>query len=241
MGMLGEFLRYAYDLVSGRGDRLAEFIDPLTMAERYLRWGQQSGDLRDFRAGLEQLRLCVDADAPLAVLLVRKYSCLLDLARAGVDGLLTRHENGLREEERRETEIRYERDGLRQGLEDLAALVARLKADGSLLKAKEQERIIAEQRSRLAALEQRLAGLEERGDLCDSYDATVADCEKFFQHLDQAQLTLSVCPKLSPQARQSLARQLAEHLEQARLRINRLDPTGREAASAPPATPPYPA
>ena len=225
MGMLGEFVRYAYDLVSGRGDRLAGFIEPLTMAERYLRWGQQNSDLRDFRAGLEQLRLCLDADAPLPILIIRKYSCLLDLARSGVDTLLTRHEKGLQEEERIENETRYERDAIRQVVEDTTSLIARLKADGSLLKAKEQERKQAEQRQRLAALEQNLAEIEERGDLCDSYDATVAECARFFQYLDQAQVSLSICHKLPADTRQALANQLAEHLEQARARIARLDPT----------------
>lgn len=224
MGMFGEFFRYALGLASGKGDRLSGFIDPLTMAERYLAWGRQNGDLRDYQAGLEQLRLCQDGDAPLPVLIIRKYTCLLDLARAGVDMLLSRYENGLREEERREQELRQERDGLRGEMAEAEALLAQLKADGSLLKARDQEKAMAEQGTRLAALEEVLSGMEERGELCDSYDAAVAECERFFSFLDQAQVTLSVCSKLDSDSRQALARQLAEHLEQARGRINRLDP-----------------
>ena len=229
MGMLSEFFRYFFAVVAGRRDPLAAFIEPLTLAERYLHWGREGGDLRDFLAGLEQLRMCQDNDAPLPTLVIRKYACLMDIVQSGVDALLDRHERKLREAESREADARYERDSLKLAIQETTALRDRLKADGSLLKAREQDRMLNEHETRMKTLQEVLAELEERGDLCDSYDITVSECDRFLQYLDQSQLTISLGAKIPADTRGILARQIRDRLESLRQRMSQVDPIRRPA------------
>lgn len=224
MGMFSDFFRYFYAVIRGERDPLVSYTEPLTLAERYLRWGRQNDDLRDFHAGLEQLRLCLDADAPLPVLLIRKYACLIDLVQGGVDSLLAQYENLRTEDEHRERDVRFERDNVAIAWAEAKAAVTRLKAEGSVLRAREQERLVGELQTRLETLEASLQDIAERSDLCESYDRTVADCERFFQYLDQAQLTVSLAMRLDEEARNTITRQIGERLEQNRARMNALDP-----------------
>lgn len=229
MGMFGDFFRFFFAVVAGRRDSLVAFTEPLTMAERYLQWGREKGDLRDFHAGLEQLRLCDDNDAPLPTLLIRKYACLQDLAQAGVDALLSRHERKLNAARRRENDLRYEFDNLTSIIQDSHKAIERLRSDGSLLKAREQERILAEQNNRMASLREKMDDTDEQTALCESYDHTVAECERFFGYLDRAVMNVAVGRKLSADARGAMGRQITDRIDHLRGRINQLDPMRDES------------
>ncbi|MCX7935953.1 MAG: hypothetical protein N3A66_11925, partial [Planctomycetota bacterium] len=55
MGLFSDFFRFVASLMLGKQDAARTFFEPLIMAERYLRWGAQRQDMRDFRRALEYL------------------------------------------------------------------------------------------------------------------------------------------------------------------------------------------
>ena len=222
--MLGEFLRYFWAVVSGRRDPLVTFLEPLTMGERYLRWGSEKGDLRDFRTGLDQLRLCPDAYAPMTSLILRKYACVGDLCGTALDRLAIRHQRIAATAEKERQERLYEKDVLEKNLANSRVKAERLHSEGSILKAKEERRITGEIESQLREVNNAIEESQYLSRLCESYDETIADASRFFQEMDQAIVFINACQRLPAELKSSLASHLQQRLDTYKARLDGMNP-----------------
>ena len=238
MSLTGDFFRYFFAVVGGRRDPLHAYLEPLTMAERYLRWGREQGDPRDFRAGLEHLSLCSDSDAPIPNLVLRKYTLLSDLASGGVEQLLGRYEDLKRKTEKAREDLAFERANQEEIVAEFRDRVERLTKDGSLLRAREEEKKRVEAAERLRALEEQEAAAADTDELCDLYDQLASDVARFLTYFDQAAAFLPRCEKLDARTRESLSGQLRQRLDGLRNRLDAADPIPEERQSPPTPAPP---
>lgn len=194
------------------------------MAERYLRWGIENGDLRDFRASLDQLHLANDRDAPMVNLVLRKYNCLSDVAMSAVESLLHQHQKVIDASIVTENDYRSERESILKLLTTARTKVRQLQDEGSLIKAKEEERKVAELELSAQHIQELIDSGEGRNEVYASYDKTVADAMRFTRELDQAALMVAVNAKLGPQLAESLSGQLRSRLEHIKSKIDAVNP-----------------
>ena len=231
--MLREFFHYFALVVQGKRDPLTGFVEPLTMAERYLRWGRENGDIRDYRCAVDQLSLCVDRDAPLASLVLRKYACLAEAVTAAVDLLERRHRKVLDQAAKNESDLHAEKEALARAILVGKQKIRKLQDEGSLIKVKDEEKHVAEFQSKINHIDESLASDEAHSDICDSYDRMVAEAQKFLRELDQGAAMVTMCSRLEADAIQSLTDQLRTRLDSLRERLDKLNPTVREDGAPP--------
>ena len=97
MGMFTDFVRFMGSVLLGRKDASRAYAEALGMSERYVRWGTERGDIRDFMSALEQLDLCRDSDAPKSEFVVRKYTAMLNATSGILGGLIRKHKERVSE------------------------------------------------------------------------------------------------------------------------------------------------
>ncbi|MDR0363116.1 MAG: hypothetical protein LBJ46_10605 [Planctomycetota bacterium] len=230
MGMAGEFFSYVMSLMLGKRDSLTAFLEPLTMGERYYRWGLEGGDLRDFRAAMDHLHLANDRDAPMASLLLRKYNCISDVTGAAIDILLARHNKVIDAALKTENDYREERETVLKTVAAARDRVRKLQEEGSLIKAKAEERRVAELEENAAKIEEMLESGEGRTEIYDSYDDISVDAARFFRELDQAAAMVLLAGRLQGGMAESLSSQLKIKLDYLKDQIEKANPVAREAA-----------
>ena len=224
MGMVREFFEYFSAVMMGRRDMLTAFVEPLTMGERYYRWGLENGDIRDFRAGMDYLHLCNDQDAPMASLLLRKYHCIADITVSAIDSLLTRHSKVIEDSFKTESAYREERETILKAVAESRDRVRRYQEEGSLIKAKNEERRTGELVDNAARYEEMIESGAGRSKIYDSYDEISADAQRFFRELDQAAVTVVMPNRLGRSTAESLSGQLRSKLEHLKDRLEKANP-----------------
>ncbi|MDR1612074.1 MAG: hypothetical protein LBT97_04740 [Planctomycetota bacterium] len=232
MGMFREFFSYFMSVMMGKRDSLTSFLEPLTMGERYYRWGLEGGDIRDFRAAMDHLHLANDRDAPMASLLLRKYNCLSDVVAAAIEVLLARHNKVMDAAVKTENDYREERETVLKTIVAAKDRVRRLQEEGSLIKAKAEEGRIAELEDNAVRLGEMLASGEGRTEIYDSYDDINADAVRFFRELDQAAAMVMLNDKLGGGMAESLSNQLKSRLDHLRGRIDQANPVAAAGQAA---------
>ncbi|MCC8189025.1 MAG: hypothetical protein LIP77_00090 [Planctomycetes bacterium] len=231
MNMLREFFTYFFSVIMGRRDSLTAFLESLTMGERYLRWGMESRDIRDFRAAADHLHLCRDRDAPMASLLVRKYNCLGDITTAAVETLLMRHQKVVDDAAKTETGYRTEMEYLQKKAGESRDYAQKLVDRGDPLQAGIEERRAAEMDANATRLREMLDTGEGRTAVFESYDAITADAARFFRELDQAATLVTANTTLGATEAETLSSQLRNKLGYLRDRLDKASPL--PAAPAP--------
>lgn len=225
MNMLKEFFNYFMSVLMGRRDSLTAFTEPLTMGERYLRWGMESRDIRDFRSAMDHLHLCHDRDAPMASLLIRKYNCIGEITTAAIETLLMSHqkviENALKTEDSYREELEIISKKVNQGRD----YIRKLQDEGSLIKAKAEASRIADLELNAAHLKEMLESGEGRTEVFDSYDRISMDAARFFRELDYASAMVMANPMLGESGAEMLSTQLRGKLEYLRDRMEKTNPT----------------
>lgn len=240
MGMFREFVDYFMSVMMGKRDSLTAFLEPLTMGERYYRWGLENGDLRDFRAGMDYLHLCNDRDAPMASLLLRKYNCISDITNAAIESLLARHEKVIDDALKTENEYREERENILNTVGVAKERVRKLQEEGSLIKAKNEERRIAELEENAERLQEMIESGEGRTEVYASYDEICADAQRFFRELDQAAVMVMLGDKLGSSMATAMSDQLKQRLDFLKDRLDKVNPVGDTAAKPKPGLVPKP-
>lgn len=226
--MLREFFDYFMSVMLGRRDSLTAFLEPLTMGERYYRWALETGDLRDYRAAMDHLHLCNDRDAPMASLLLRKYNCISDVTAAAVETLLRIHGKVVAEAVRTENEYRDERESVLTAIAGARDRVRTLKEEGSLIKAKEEERRISELEENAGRIQDLIDSGEGRTEIYASYDDISADAVRFFRELDQAATVVLLSSKLGASMSESLSNQLKLKLDYLKELVDKANPVAAE-------------
>lgn len=232
MNMLREFFNYFISVMMGRRDSLTAFLDPLTMGERYLRWGMETRDIRDFRTALDHLHLCHDRDAPMASLLIRKYNCIGDIATAAIETLLMRHQKVIDDAVKTENNYREELDLITRKVADGREYIRKLQDEGSLIKAKAEESRAAEFEDNARHLREMIDTGEGRTEIYTSYDEITSDGMRFFRELDHASSMVMASAMLGTSGAESLSGQLRTKLEYLRDRMERASPVNGEIAAA---------
>ncbi|MCD8350772.1 MAG: hypothetical protein LUC93_09200 [Planctomycetaceae bacterium] len=232
MNMLREFFNYFISVMMGRRDSLTAFLEPLTMGERYLRWGLETRDIRDFRSALDHLHLCHDRDAPMASLLIRKYACIGDIATAAVETLLMRHQKVIEDAVKTENGYREELETVVRKIQEGKEYVRKLQDEGSLIKAKSEQSRVNELEENSVRLREMLESGEGRTEVFDSYDEISSDALRFFRELDHASSMVMANAMLGESGAESLSSQLRTKLEYLRDRMERANPVGSEPAPA---------
>lgn len=224
MGMFREFIDYFISVMMGKRDSLTSFLEPLTMGERYYRWGVGNGDLRDFRAGMDYLHLCDDRDAPMASLLLRKYNCISDITNAAIESLLAKHDKVIEEAIKTENDYREEQETVLDTVSVAKERMRKLQEEGSLIKAKNEERRIVELEESAARLREMIESGEGRTEIYASYDEICSDAQRFFRELDQAAVTVTMAGKLGESMAESISNQLKSRMDFLRGRLDRANP-----------------
>lgn len=224
MNMLKEFLNYFLSVMMGRRDSLTSFLEPLTMGERYLRWGADTRDLRDYRSALDHLHLCHDRDAPMASLLIRKYNCIGDVAGAAIETLLARHHHVVEDAVKTENSYKEELAVLAKNIAGTKDYIRKLHEEGSLIKAKTEESRLAELENSIARIREMLETGEGRTEVFDSYDDITSDAARFFRELDHASSMVLASPMLGGTEAETLSNQLKSRLEHLRGKIEKANP-----------------
>ncbi|MDR3211319.1 MAG: hypothetical protein LBU79_05320 [Planctomycetota bacterium] len=224
MGLFKEFINYFLSVMMGKRDSLTSFLEPLTMGERYYHWGLESGDIRDFRAAMDYLHLCNDAEAPMASLLLRKYNCVSDITNAAIERLLHSHDKVIEKAIKTENDYRQEKETLLATIVEAKEKARKLQEEGSLIKAKSEEGRIEELEDSAARLQEMLDSGEGRTEIFTSYDSIYADAQRFFRELDQAVAMLDLPNKLGTSMAGNMGTQLRSRLEYLRSRLDKADP-----------------
>lgn len=224
MKMLREFFNYFISVLMGRRDSLTSFLEPLLMGERYMRWGMETRDIRDFRSAMDHLHLCHDRDAPMANLLLRKYNCIGEVSVAAVDTLLMRHQKVIEDAVKTEAGYREDVDSITEKIAGGKDFVRKLQEEGSLIKAKAEESRVAELEDNLQRVQEMLASGEGRTEIFDSYDAITSDANRFFRELDHASSMVLASPLLGQAGAETLSNQLRSKMEYLKERIDRANP-----------------
>ncbi|MDR3077976.1 MAG: hypothetical protein LBV15_04340 [Planctomycetota bacterium] len=224
MNMIREFCNYFASVMMGRRDSLTAFIEPLTMGERYLRWGLESQDVRDFRSAMDHLHLCYDRDAPMASLLIRKYNCISEVTNAAIETLLIKHQKVIDEAFKTENKYRDELDLINKKVLELKAFIRKLQSEGSLIKAKTEESRRAELETNARRLQEMLDSGEGRTEIFESYDSITSDAVRFFRELDHASTMVMANPMLGSQKAESISTQLRMRMDHLREQMEKANP-----------------
>ncbi|MDR2390775.1 MAG: hypothetical protein LBE84_03735 [Planctomycetota bacterium] len=224
MNMLREFCNYFVSVMLGRRDSLTAFLEPLTMGERYLRWGLETKDIRDFRSAMDYLHLCYDRDAPMASLLIRKYSCIADVGAAAVESLLNRHQRVIDNSIKTENTYRDELGTINSKVDQLKLYIRKLQDEGSLIKAKTEESHVAELEANAERMREKLDSGEWRTEVFDSYDDITADAQRFFRDMDHASAVIMANTMLGSQQTGTMSSHLRTRLEHLRNRLEKANP-----------------
>ncbi len=232
MNMLREFFNYFISVMMGRRDSLTAFLEPLTMGERYLRWGTETRDIRDFRSGMDHLHLCHDRDAPMASLLIRKYNCIGDITSAAIETLLMRHNRVIENAVKTENNYREELDLLIRKVSEGKDYIRKLQEEGSLIKAKTEESRVTELESNIAHVREMLASGEGRTQVFESYDEITSDAMRFFRELDHAGAMVMANGLLGASGSETLSTQLKNKLDYLRERMEKINPIHSEKRDA---------
>lgn len=225
MSMFGDFINFIGAIALGKKDSSQAFLEPLTMAERYYRWGEERGDIRDYQKSLEQLDITRDDDAPKPEQLIRKYDIYCNATIGATSLLLNKHKELAASTQASRKEMTAERAQLEQNLAAQKKKVEALKADGSLITAKEEQRHADEMQIRLNALAKNLDGEKIPSEVLEDYDRIGRESDLLLTRLEQASISLESCTSVSPEQVAEIRSRILQQIEKIRAAIEGASPT----------------
>ncbi len=224
MGMFTDFVRFMGSVLLGQKDASQAYAEALAMAERYVRWGTERGDIRDFRSAMDQLDLCRDADAPKSEFVVRKYAGLVNATSGILAGLIRKHKERVSEAGASQGKLSHELSALEGQIEVAKKRAEELKAEGSLIKAQDEERHLNEMRTRVSHLRQTLAAHGDRAESAESYEALVSESERLCENLEAGIVSLEMNPELPADVVGTVRDLIRDRLETMRSEVQALSP-----------------
>ncbi|MFH0910878.1 MAG: hypothetical protein V1918_05175 [Planctomycetota bacterium] len=121
----------------GAPDRTQAFAASLRNAERYMYWGKERNDPRDYHAALHAALACRDEDAPKPDMLLRKYTVLLEtllsIMQHSLEGFHRKHDKTHAALQ----ELKTEMDEAQKTVSRILEEAAKLEREGSVLKSQE--------------------------------------------------------------------------------------------------------
>ncbi len=224
MGLLADFAQFLGSVIFGRRDTLEAFLEPLNMAQRYVRWGEERGDLRDFMSALNCLDQANDEEAPKPSMLVRKYTCYCDATVGAIQLMLSKHRETMASADAAYMELMQEQKKLNEQRRFHARREAELKAEGSLIKAKDEQRRLEEIDCRLQAIERSVTAGETTVDVVQSYERIATEADRLIVILEQAVVGLEMNPNLSAEVISPFREQVSSRLSVIRSDVESINP-----------------
>lgn len=207
MGILKDILQFVTVAILGMKDSGKVFTEYVEMGERYLRWGQERNDARDYLAALQNAEKALDENAPKKELLVRKYTVLIE-SMVGLIRLSTFHyKEALQTVSNRRQASKDEIEATKNSLEGAKALVEKMKANGSMIKAQEELRHVEEIERHLMRIQEKQGDENFLGELEKSFRKAQ---EEVSHHRSKLEMTF-VTMKQSEDVSQEMLNNLIEN------------------------------
>jgi chromosome segregation ATPase len=226
MGLFGDFFRFFTSTLIGGQDPSKKFMEGITMGERYLRWGEERGDGRDFQAAIKHLEAANDANAPKPEMVLRKYELLADAALGQVQVLMKGHRDLVSKATKSKNELAADQQTLREQIDATRKRMRALTEEGSLLKAKEEEKHIADLQSRLNHIGKVLEGGEDVVKLQMDYSSMSEEAERLCQRVEDAVMALASSQNVSASQSAPVRNAILERLGKTRDEVAGLRPMG---------------
>jgi len=218
----------------GRSERERLYNEALSTAERYLKWGRDRKSMRDLGSAAEHLGRLNDEDAPND-----HYHLRANLCRAAVhfhkgELLTNAFADRRRSCEDKLQDKTAEHEHQQKTLDETDAKIAALKADGSMISAKEE----ASRRDDIAAIIGRFSEdlASARGKLWEEYAALlgeVSGCKKTAETALAAIENLRGLSEDDEKVRKGFVPTLAKELKDLEGRMAALDPNPSTEAGEP--------
>jgi hypothetical protein len=229
MGIVGDFFSFVGSMLLGKKTSSNEFLEALTMAERYMRWGSERGDLRDFQSAFDHLEFCDDNGAPRPDLVLRKYGCLSEVAIGAVDLLIKKYHKDKDGVGKSKDKMLSEKKSLEVDIQTAKKRAEKLRAEGSVIKAKEEEKHVEEYEAKLAHYDRVLESDETLSATMTAYENMALQAERYLGRLEQSLVALEMISSLPQDAAAALRQQISLRLETARRQIQEQAPNVPES------------
>ncbi|MFH0911060.1 MAG: hypothetical protein V1918_06115 [Planctomycetota bacterium] len=154
MGIVNDILRFIQGVLLGMHDTSETFTVSLESAERYMRWGRERKDLRDFQTALTHLEKCLDEETPRPDQCLRKYSVLFEVRLAVMRLSMERLQAERDLQQASWTSQTEDLHSIQREAEAIEGRVRSLEKEGLLLKAREERSRLDEARRTLARMEE---------------------------------------------------------------------------------------
>lgn len=225
MGLFSEFMQFFTSVLLGKKDASQSFLQPLTMGERYLRWGNERNDMRDYRGALTQLDLCNDEDAPKPDMLVRKYTAILGATVGAVELMIRNHKEHIETLGQSAEHLAEELKSTEAGIKKAQERVNTLTEEGSLIKAKEEERHVEDLKMSANQMRRTMESGDNYESMLASYEHMAQEAETLCQRLEKSLVTMESLESIPPESTSQLRNQIITKLEEVRNQINEQKPS----------------
>jgi chromosome segregation ATPase len=225
MGILADIIRFISVAILGINDSSKVFAEALEMSERYLRWGQERKDIRDFLAALQHIEKCHDDEAPKADLLLRKYSVILE----STIGLMSLNINKYREANQKvyqdKNNIHDDIQATQEELDKTKAKLQELRDEGSMIKAKEVEKRVEELNRQNARLQAMLNSNTQAHALTEEYRKVSEECLRHKNRIEVIFNTMHQLEDISVETKNNMVNNSEEQVNLIMKDLEELDPT----------------
>ena len=160
MGLLNDVIQFVTVAILGMKDSSKVYAENVESAERYLRWGQEKSDARDFLSALQHAEKASDENAPKQELLVRKYTVLFEAIASLIRLSILKYQHAAEKVSGQKKSAVEEVEAAKTSLDTAKALVKKLEDDGTMIKAQEEARHVEELERHLTRLQEN-AGTED--------------------------------------------------------------------------------
>ncbi|MBN2713847.1 MAG: hypothetical protein JXR97_15625 [Planctomycetes bacterium] len=225
MSIFGDFLKFIGSVVMGNQGASQKFLEPLSMAERYLRWGEERKDLRDFNSALSNLEQANDEDAPKPDLILKKYNIYCEATVGAIRVMLSQFQSVSERAKEGHSDMLLEQVTLREQIDDGKRKVAELKADGSLISAKEEQKRVDEVQTKLNAITRALESGDSTSKVMEQYDKLASESQRLTSSLEGAMASLEMNVDMPADVISRLRDNILSNLETIRSEVSALNPS----------------
>lgn len=231
MDILRDLIRFLGVILFGMRDTTKVFAENLEMAERYVRWGGERKDMRDYYSAIKHCDACHDEDAPKPDQVLRKYTALFDSLLGVLELNIERYREANDTAQSKRSQKHEEIDAVRKKLETERALIRKMQQDGNMLKAQAEARHVEETERQLNRMQEDASASDPVAQLRDQYRVATEEHVRFRKRLEMAFVVLREQEELSREAVNQLiesAQVSAENIEGA---LRSMAPESTDAAA----------
>ncbi len=222
MSMLKDFVKFFGAMLAGQQNASAKFLESLSSSERYIRWGDEREDQRDFITALGMAESCNDADAPKAEVLPRKYNAMCNSAIGAIRLMIKRHQSNTQNIMEAKRQLQNEARTVAELLKKSMANIQRLKSEGSLIKAKDEEKHTEELKVKLMSLKKQVDTAESDLQVTTGFGNLITEAEEILRRVETALAGLTMNQELPSATVSSIQQQIGKRLSEIRAELQAL-------------------